>query len=123
VLSYFSIETKVARNTYRRFVEEGMNMGRSHKLSGGGLIRSHGGRSQVIAMRRGGQSDERILGDGDFVQTILQEAEERQLRQLKVCRSGGAIAEIINEECARTKISPKEVTSGSRWSAVSSTRR
>ena len=103
-----------------------MSIGRSHELTGGGLIRSHGGWSQVIAMRRRGQreeqSDERILGEGDFVQAILQEAEERQLRQLKVCRGGGTIAGIIDEECARAKISPQEVTSGSRRSAVSRAR-
>ena len=100
-------------------------MGRSHELTGGGLIRSHGGWSQVIAMRRRGQkeeSDERILGDGDFVEAILQEAEERQLRQLKVCRSGGTITEIIDEECAQAKISPQEIKNGSRRDAVSRTR-
>ena len=125
VLSYFSIKRRAARNAYRRFVEEGMSMGRSHELTGGGLIRSHGGWSQVIAMRRRGQkeeSDERILGDGDFVQAILQEAEERQLRQLKVCRSGGTITEIIDEECAQAKISPQEIKNGSRRDAVSRTR-
>ncbi|MFB0505502.1 MAG: transposase [Thermodesulfobacteriota bacterium] len=124
VLSYFSTKTRAARNAYRRFVEEGMSMGRSHELTGGGLIRSHGGWSQVIAMRRRGQkeeSDERILGDGDFVQVILQEAEERQLRQLKVCRSGGTIAEIIDEECGQAKISPQEIKNGSRGNAVSRT--
>jgi REP element-mobilizing transposase RayT len=125
VLSYFSTKTRAARNAYRRFVEEGMSMGRSDELTGGGLIRSHGGWSQVIAMRRRGrkeESDERILGDGDFVQAILKEAEERQLRQLKVCRSGGTIAEIIDEECAQAKISPQEVKNGSRRSAVSRVR-
>ena len=100
-------------------------MGRSDELTGGGLIRSHGGWSQVIAMRRRGQreeSDERILGDGDFVQAVLQEAEQRQLRQLKICRSGKTIAEIIDGECAKAKISPQEVKHGSRRGAVSRVR-
>jgi len=125
VLSYFSTKTRAARNAYRRFVEEGKSMGRCDELTGGGLIRSHGGWSQVIAMRRRGQreeSDERILGDGDFVQAVLQEAEHRQLRQLKVCRSGKTIAEIIDEECAKAKISPQEVKHGSRRIAVSRVR-
>jgi len=125
VLSYFSTNRRVARNRYRRFVEESMGMGRSHELTGGGLIRSHGGWSQVLSMRRGkkqAESDERILGDGDFVQAILQEAEERQLRQLRVRRSGKTIAAIIGEECARTKISTQEVTNGSRRNVVSRTR-
>jgi putative transposase len=125
VLSYFSTNRRAARNTYRSFVEEGMGMGRSHELTGGGLMRSHGGWSQVLAMRRSREqkeSDERILGDEDFVQAILQEAEERQLRQLKVRRSGRTIAAIINEECARTKISAQEVKNGSRRNEVSRTR-
>lgn len=97
-------------------------MGRTHELTGGGLIRSYGGWSQVIAMRRRWQreeSDERILADGDFVQAILQEVGERQLRQLKVCRSGATIAEIIDEECAQAKISPQEVKKSSPLSNVS----
>jgi len=125
VLSYFGTNRRVALNAYRRFVEEGMGIGRSHELTGGGLIRSHGSWSQVIAMRRErrqAESDERILGDGDFVQAILQEAEERQLRQLKVRRSGRTIAAIIDEECARARISIQEVTQGSRRTMVSRTR-
>ena len=48
-----------------RFVGEGMAMGRIPGLTGGGLIRSKGGWSQVLSSRRRGQVeeyDERILG-------------------------------------------------------------
>jgi putative transposase len=125
VLSHFGTTKRAAQNAYRRFIEEGMEMGRSHELTGGGLIRSRGGWSQVLAMRRTRQkevSDERILGDGDFVQAILQEAEERQLRQLKVSRSSRTIVAIIDEECARANISTHEVMNGSRRNVVSHTR-
>jgi len=50
------------------------------ELTGGGLIRSKGGWSQVLAARRSGRKeeyDERILGSGDFVNGILKEAEEK----------------------------------------------
>ena len=49
-------------------------------LVGGGLIRSVGGWSEVLSLRRAKErvfTDERILGRGDFVETILRGADER----------------------------------------------
>jgi hypothetical protein len=49
-------------------------------LVGGGLIRNAGGWSAVKAMRRAQdhmKSDERILGDGEFTQFVLDETKER----------------------------------------------
>jgi len=114
-----------AISAYRRFVEEGMAEGRNPVLVGGGLIRSQGGWSEVVALRRRGQeeeSDERILGSGDFVQRVLKEAEERHLRQIKLGRAGGSIRDIIQEECERAKISPEELKQGSRRARVSEAR-
>ncbi|MCG6538456.1 MAG: hypothetical protein L7F78_28000, partial [Syntrophales bacterium LBB04] len=73
----------VARQRYRRFVEKGIAQGRRDDLAGGGLIRSAGGWSGVKAMRRADtvqKSDERILGNGQFVERVLREAEERMER-------------------------------------------
>ena len=53
------------RRKYLKFVEEGIKMERRPELVGGGLIRSMGGWSEVLALRRRGEktaSDERILG-------------------------------------------------------------
>ncbi len=79
-----------------------MSMGHNPEFTGGGLIRSKGGWSQVLSARRTGtpeESDERILGGGDFVNAILKETEEKTKRQLKIRRSGKTIASIINEAC------------------------
>jgi hypothetical protein len=50
-------------------------------LIGGGLIRSLGGWDEVKKIRVSGQdrikSDQRILGDSDFVSDILSESEEQ----------------------------------------------
>jgi len=49
-------------------------------LVGGGLIRSLGGWSEVLSLRRRGEktvSDERILGSGEFIEQLLSEAEEK----------------------------------------------
>jgi len=125
VLTRFGKRSGAARRGYLRFVEEGMGMGRVPKLTGGGLVRSLGGWSRVVALRREGQgeeSDERILGDGDFVEAVLQEVEERQLRQLKVRRRGVTVGDIIKEECARAGVNVAGLIRGSRRSLVSGVR-
>ncbi len=37
---------------YRKFMREGVGLGTKPELTGGGLLRSHGGWSQVMAKRR-----------------------------------------------------------------------
>jgi REP-associated tyrosine transposase len=125
VLLQFNDKTRRARNAYRRFVQEGVGQGNLPELTGGGLIRSRGGWSQVLAMQskdRKEEYDQRILGSGDFVQGILKEAEEKQIRQIKLRRSGRTIAHIIQEECKRNKVGAEELRSGNKRSMVSATR-
>jgi putative transposase len=125
VLARFGKRSGAARRGYLRFVEEGMATGRVPELTGGGLVRSLGGWSRVVALRREGQgeeSDERILGDGDFVEGVLQEVGEKQLRQLKVRRRGVTVGDIIKEECARGGVNVGELIQGVRRSPVSGVR-
>jgi hypothetical protein len=124
-LTQFGENRRVAKKAYRRFIEEGLTLKQSTELNGGGLIRSYGGWSQVEAMRRRGQKegfDERILGSGEFVQAVLKEAEDRQVRQLRMRQSGTTIETIIREECAKCGISDKEIKMGSRRQLVSGIR-
>jgi hypothetical protein len=91
VLLQFNDTKRRARNAYRAFVHEGIGMGRKPELTGGGLVRSLGGWSQVQSTQRKGQKteyDERILGKGDFVTAIFKEVEEKQIRQFKIKRMG-----------------------------------
>jgi putative transposase len=54
VLRFFgSVEGK-ARRAYLVFLEEEMGIDRESELSGGGLVRSHGGWSKVLSMRKQG---------------------------------------------------------------------
>jgi hypothetical protein len=122
ILSQFGGRKKAARNLYRSFVGEGMGIGKVPELTGGGLIRSKGGWSQVVSARRRGQreeADERILGGGDFVNAILQEAEEKARRQLKFRRMGRGLGAIIEKECKKGGISSSELKGGSRRRKVS----
>ena len=80
VLELFGEKAAAARRQYRAYVEKGIALGKRDDLIGGGLIRSNGGWANVKAMRRAKiyeKVDERILGDGDFVQEVLTGAEEK----------------------------------------------
>jgi len=125
VLSEFGTTRRKAVNEYRRFMQEGFGQGQMPELTGGGLIRSKGGWSQVLAARRSGQkeeADERILGGGDFVNDILKEAEEKTTRQLKLRQNGKTIATIIEEECRQEGISSNELKGGGRRRKASTLR-
>jgi REP element-mobilizing transposase RayT len=87
VLSFFGRKISKARIGYERFVAEGLPMGRRPDLVGGGLIRSAGGWSQVLSLRRHGgglASDERILGGGEFIAEVLSQAEEKLQETLRL---------------------------------------
>jgi len=122
VLNQFGSRKRAARNAYHRFIAEGMSMGHNPEFTGGGLIRSKGGWSQVLSARRTKtpeESDERILGGGDFVNAILKETEEKTQRQMKIRRRGKTIASIIDEACRKAEISPVELKNGGRRKQVS----
>ena len=62
---------------YEQFVREGILLGRRPELVGGGLIRSLGGWSQVLSLRRKGvkvASDGRILGREEFIKRLMLDA-------------------------------------------------
>ena len=65
ILAHFGTTRRRAARRYEEFVRAGVAQGRRPELVGGGLIRSLGGWSQVLPLRRRGvkvASDERILG-------------------------------------------------------------
>lgn len=80
ISGFFGKTVGRARKAYCSYVEAGFEQGRRDELTGGGLIRSLGGWSEVRkqGLRGGGhiKSDERILGESDFVFHVLSEAEE-----------------------------------------------
>ena len=110
---------------YRRFVAEGLELGRRPELVGGGLIRSVGGWSEVKSQRRRGKqelADERILGSGDFVERIIREAEMRIQRQYSGKERGRKVERLIAEECKKRKVSLTELRNGSRRGEIPAVR-
>ena len=125
VLKEFGATKRKAVAAYRQFVREGLGQKHDPAFSGGGLVRSHSGWSQVLSQRRKQQKeeyDERILGSGDFVHAVLKETEEKQLHQVKLRRAGLTIDRIVKQEVEKSKISTKELEAGSRRQIVSDTR-
>lgn len=106
VLGYFGRTVGRSRKAYLGYVASGVEQGRRDELMGGGLIRSLGGWSEVQQMRRKGpvdmMSDERILGESDFVDSVLSQANERYERHYELKRRGydlDRIAERVAEVC------------------------
>jgi REP element-mobilizing transposase RayT len=125
VLGHFAQTKAQAIKAYRSFVGKGIALGHQPNLVGGGLIRTLGGWSQVVSMRRSGipvKTDDRILGSSAFVQSILKEAEKRHLRQLKIRSSGKTLKDIMREECNKEHISVDELQGGGRRAKVSNVR-
>lgn len=97
ILELFGSKPASARRTYRQFVEQGIEQGRRNDLAGGGLIRSAGGWEGLKQKREEGQyqrSDERILGDSDFVSAILDKTNESLTKSQKL-KSKGMDVDII----------------------------
>ena len=120
VLSYFGGGRK-GRGNYFKFMEEGFSLGRKPELVRGGLIRSLGGWSSVLALRRRGEkqaSDERILGHGEFVEGILAEAEEKGIDLFRAGRKKEGLESLGKRVCKGHGVSLKELRSGSRRHAV-----
>jgi putative transposase len=117
VLAQFGGRQTQAREAYRQFVEEGMALGRRPELVGGGLIRSAGGWAEVKSQRqrrKPQQSDERILGNGEFVEGVLNQAEVRGERRWAARRQAGRVERVIAAACRKDGASLTELRSGSR---------
>jgi hypothetical protein len=101
---------------YRKFVAEGVTLGRRPELVGGGLARSAGEWFAVRSQRprRARElSDERILGIGEFVERILREADARALRQHAAKKRNRYAERVVAEECKKSGVLLTELRSGS----------
>jgi putative transposase len=107
-----------AKQAYLNFMEEGISQGRRKDLTGGGLIRSVGGWTEVKELKRQGQkhvmSDERILGDSEFVDNLLSQADEAYERRYELKRLGYDVDQIAKRVAEIYDMDPREVLSRGR---------
>ncbi len=91
ILRRFGRRRANSKRHYRDFVCKGVEQGRRPELTGGGLIRSVGGWKALKALRKAKvytKGDERILGDSEFVQQVLENADEQLERKYKLRAQG-----------------------------------
>ncbi len=125
ILAYFGKTEKEARREYRRFITEGISMGERPDLVGGGLNRSAGGWAEVVSLRRRRQplpSDERILGSGAFVRSILAETERAANDTLDWKTSMPDLATLAQHVARKEKIDLASLFSGSRRRPITQAR-
>jgi len=117
VLGCFGKGKTEARKKYESFVKEGVTQGRRKELTGGGLIRSLGGWTEARDAFKGGihvMSDERILGDSDFVDSVISQSEEHYERRHKLRRQGYDLDRIAERVSEVLGMKPDEVFSKGR---------
>jgi putative transposase len=120
VLAQFAPTREEAVARYREFVIGGWNQGRREELTGGGLVRSAGGVSEVLGRKAEEReaADERILGSGAYVEEVWRAAEERA--RTKPPRGW---EEILRETAEKFGLEERRIMSGSRERQVSRARR
>lgn len=124
VLARFGASERTAKRAYQQYMQDGVAQGRRPELVGGGLVRSRGGWAAVVAQRQRGDrafTDERVLGSGEFVERLVQEAEERLQRQLLTHRTV-PLRPRLEQACEAAGVSLRELQHGSRRQAISQLR-
>ncbi len=112
VLKLFGNTRSTARRRYKKFVHKGTRDGKRSDLIGGGLIRSSGGWSVIKSLRRANihfKSDERVLGDSDFVEEVLKAAEETLERKYQIESQGYDIDKLVDRVAEIFFIKAKEI--------------
>ena len=117
VLKRFAKTLDAARKQYREFVRKGIDQGKRRKFSGGGLVRSAGGWTAVKMLRKAKlfqKADERILGDGDFVQRALDHANEHLEHTYRLKAQGYTFSTIVDRVATLLDIPASDVKTASK---------
>lgn len=101
ILGMFGKPRHQARRLYEAYVAKGAAEGQKPELTGGGLIRSLGGWHVLQSMRELNvphklKSDERILGDSEFVESVLDSASEKMAQKYRLKANGYRFETIVD---------------------------
>jgi len=117
LLQRFAKEPSAARKKYEEFVAEGVELGKRPELVGGGLIRSSGGWALVkqqpkVMLQQ--KSDERILGDSEFVESVLAEAEEVLEKRTRYQQQGVNFESLVQMTAGHFGVASTDLLSASK---------
>lgn len=122
ILARFSAEKQEAVSRYRQFILDGIAMGRREELTGGGLRRSAGGWEGLMNLKQAGEywrGDERILGNGNFVNEVLRAAEETLTQREELKRQGWDLSRLVAEVCGMLSVNPEDMRKKGRANNLS----
>jgi REP element-mobilizing transposase RayT len=122
ILNLFAQDTRSGSRGYSEFVRKAVNQGKRPELVGGGLLRSQGGWRGVKALRRSGEyqkGDERILGSGDFVTSVLSQANESMARKYHLKAEGYDLNNLMKRVAGITGTSSCEIILSGRKRKIS----
>jgi hypothetical protein len=121
ILSYFGKRRKKAIQNYEDFMKDGISQGRRTELTGGGLVRSAGGWSQVLSLRKKVTKtacDDRILGGGDFVEQLLNEVDDREKQSLRFLKKIPDLETVAARISRKQGVEKEELLAGCRKKEV-----
>lgn len=122
VLSLFSKDSSEGIKGYIRFMKDGETQGSRPELMGGGLIRSQGGIRAVLSSKHLGDReayDSRILGSGDFVESVLKQAEKEMELEYELKRKGVGISDVAKKIAAEEGVDESDLYRRGRTEGVS----
>ncbi|MDP2643489.1 MAG: hypothetical protein Q8P24_00975 [Desulfobacterales bacterium] len=121
VLKLFGEKSGTARQTYRQFVNKGIDQVKRKDLTGGGLVRSVGGWAALKALRAAKvfeKGDERILGDGDFVESVLKAANEAKERRYDLQARGFTLPKVASRVAEVLGVETETVWAAGRYREI-----
>ncbi len=117
VLKLFNDRLSSARRRYRQYVQKGISAGKRPDLVGGGLVRSAGGWHALKGLRKIKaymKGDERILGDSDFVEAVLESCQQEYEQKYLLKSRGFDFDAVVNRVADALGIDKAEVFSAGR---------
>lgn len=126
VLRLFGRSVKNARRAYESYVAMGVAQGRRPDLVGGGLLRSVGGWSALNEYRTSGKrikGDERILGSTDFVERVLEQANEQLDEKYRLEAAGISLPVLMKNVSRYFGVEAENLRTSSKERTVTRARR
>ena len=117
VLSHLSSTAGSARRLLKQFMTDGLDMGRRPELVGGGLKRSLEISHTQANPKERMSYDERILGDGEFVDRILSRLEKTPERRPAI-----SLDDLIQKVAKAYNLTAPELRSGSKRREIAKAR-
>jgi len=124
VLGCFGKTIRQARKHYRTYVEKAIDQGRRPELVSGGLIRSLGGWKALKKTRKKERikSDQRILGESEFVSEVLKQADEQYERYYELRTKGYSLKTVEERVCEIYELHLDDIYSKTRVKAIADAR-